>query len=88
MLDFLFKNKRRQELRETPLSDAYRAIIEKNVRYVGGLSEEDRKELFGHVQVFLAEKSFEGCGGLELTDEIKVTIAAQACILLLHRESD
>ena len=31
---------------------------------------------------------FEGCGGLELTDEIKVTIAAQACLLLLHRETD
>jgi len=38
--------------------------------------------------VFLAEKSFEGCGGLELTDEIRVTIAAQACLLLLHREPE
>jgi Mlc titration factor MtfA (ptsG expression regulator) len=40
------------------------------------------------VQVFVAEKHFEGCGGLELTDEIRVTIAAQACLLLLHRETD
>jgi Mlc titration factor MtfA (ptsG expression regulator) len=38
--------------------------------------------------VFLAEKHFEGCGGLALTDEIRVTIAAQACLLLLHRETD
>jgi Mlc titration factor MtfA (ptsG expression regulator) len=38
--------------------------------------------------VFLAEKTFEGCGGLELTREIKLTIAAQACLLLLHRETD
>ena len=38
------------------------------------------------VQVFLAEKRFEGCGGLEITDEIKVTIAAQACMLLLNRK--
>ena len=30
----------------------------------------------------------EGCGGLELTDEIRLTIAAQACLLLLHRETD
>ena len=36
--------------------------------------------------MFLAEKKFEGCGGLEITDEIRVTIAAQACLLLLHRE--
>lgn len=42
----------------------------------------------GHVRVFLAEKNFEGCGGLELTDEIRVTIAAQACLLLLHRKTD
>ena len=48
----------------------------------------DRRELQGLVQIFLAEKTFEGCGGLELTDEIKVTIAAQACLLLLHRQTD
>ena len=40
------------------------------------------------MQVFLAEKKFEGCAGLELDDEIRVTIAAQACLLLLHRETD
>ena len=45
-------------------------------------------ELQGLVQVLLAEKIFEGCGGLVLTDEIKVTIAAQACLLLLHRDTD
>jgi len=33
-------------------------------------------------------KALEGCGGLELTDEIRVTIAAQACLLLLHRDTD
>ena len=48
----------------------------------------DRAELLGHVQVFLAEKRFEGCGGLAITDEVRVTIAAQACLLLLHRETD
>jgi hypothetical protein len=38
--------------------------------------------------VFLAEKHFEGCGGLQMTDEAQVTIAAQACVLLLHRQTD
>ncbi len=88
VLDFLFKKKRREELRNTPLSDADRALVERNVPYVARLSDEDRAELEGHVQVFLAEKSFEGCGGLELTGEMRLTIAAQACLLLLHRESD
>ena len=40
------------------------------------------------MQVFLAEKQFEGCGGLVLTEEISVTIAAGACVLLLHRKTD
>ena len=48
----------------------------------------DQEELQGHIQVFLAEKNFEGCGGLKLTAEMKVIIAAQACLLLLHRETD
>jgi Mlc titration factor MtfA (ptsG expression regulator) len=52
------------------------------------LPVEDRRELEGHIQVFFAEKNFEGCGGLVLVEEIKVTIAAQACVLLLHREAD
>jgi len=38
--------------------------------------------------VFLAEKRFEGCGGFAITDEVRVTIAAQACLLLLHRKTD
>jgi hypothetical protein len=45
-------------------------------------------ELQGHTQVFMAEKNFEGCGGLAMTDEIKVRVAAQACVLLLHRDTD
>jgi Mlc titration factor MtfA (ptsG expression regulator) len=60
----------------------------KNVPYLAKLDEAERAELEGRARIFLAEKSFEGCGGLEMTEEIKVTIAAQACILLLHRETD
>jgi Mlc titration factor MtfA (ptsG expression regulator) len=52
------------------------------------LPPEDQQELLRHTQVLLAEKHFEGCGGLELTDEIRVTVAAQASVLLLHRKTD
>ncbi len=71
-----------------PFPPAWLAFIEKNVPIYNRLPQVDREELQGHIQVFLDEKYFEGCGGLELTDEIKVTIAAQACVLLLHRETD
>ena len=63
-------------------------MIERNVAFFHRLSVNDKAELLGHIQVFLAEKRFEGCAGLELTDEIRVTIAAQACLLLLHRKTD
>jgi Mlc titration factor MtfA (ptsG expression regulator) len=87
MFDF-FKNRRRAALREQPLTDSERAILKKNVPYLTKLDDDDREELDGLVRIFLAEKAFEGCGGLALTEEIKVTIAAQACLLLLHRETD
>src|SRR5580704_14246175 len=82
------KRRRREAVRRGAFPAAWRAIIEKNVPYVASLSLEDRQELLGHVQVFLAEKRFEGCGGLSITDEVRVTIAAQACVLLLHRQTD
>jgi Mlc titration factor MtfA (ptsG expression regulator) len=84
----LFKDWRRERLRALPFPAEWQRIIERNVAAFGRLSPEDQRELLGHTQVLLAEKHFEGCGGLELTDEIRVTVAAQACILLLHRATD
>ena len=72
----------------TPLPPEARGWIENNVPYVRSLPEADRRELEGLVQVFLEDKWFEGAGGLELTDEIRVTISAQACMLLLRRDTD
>ncbi len=63
-------------------------IIKKNVPYYNILPADDKKELQQHILIFLAEKYFEGCGGLKITDEIKITIAAYACILLLHRKTN
>jgi Mlc titration factor MtfA (ptsG expression regulator) len=83
-----FKRRRRGAIRQRPFPAEWRAFIEKNVPYAACLSIKDQNELFGHVQVFLAEKRFEGCGGLQITDEIRVTVAAQACVLLLHRDTD
>jgi len=40
------------------------------------------------IHVFLAEKSFEGADGLAVGDDVRVMIAAQACLLLLHRDTD
>ena len=87
VLDYL-RARRRARLRATPVPPAWRTTVERNLPIFRRLPSADQAELLGHVQVFLAEKHFEGCGGLELTEEIRVTIAAQACLLLLHRETD
>jgi len=47
------------------------------------LEDAERAHLRALIQVFIAEKNWEGAGGLELTDEIRVTISAQACLLLM-----
>lgn len=85
---FGFKRRRRQRLRGRPFPPEWLALIARHVPYYHELTPPDQDELRGHVQVFLAEKRFEGCGGQEITDEVRVTIAAQACLLLLHRETD
>ena len=85
---FGFTHRRRAKLRAEPVPEAWRAIIEQNVGIFLRLPVADQAELLAHMQVFLAEKHFEGAGGLDITDEIRVTIAAQACLLLLHRDTD
>jgi Mlc titration factor MtfA (ptsG expression regulator) len=87
ILGFL-KRRRRRRVRMRPFPAAWESVIARNVAVFPRLPAKDQAELRGHVQVFLAEKYFEGCGGLAITDEIRVTIAAQACLLLLHRETD
>jgi hypothetical protein len=82
------KEKRRQKLRTLPFPEAWVHLLEKGVPLYRRLPPADRDELHGHVHIFLDEKRFAGCGGLEITDEIRVVIAAQACVLLLHRETD
>src|ERR1041384_3215284 len=66
-----------------PIPDIWDGIVEHGVPLARGLSSDERERLLRLVQVFLAEKHFEGCGGLTLTEEMKVTIAAEACLLLL-----
>src|SRR5436305_1089492 len=87
MLGF-FKDRHRKRLKARPLPNEWLKVIKARVAFFVRLAVADQAELLEHVQVFLAEKSFEGCAGQEITDEVRVTIAAQACLLLLHRKTD
>jgi hypothetical protein len=78
---------RRKRMLAAPFPAEWEQIVRKNVPLYNRLPESLREQLRGLVNVFLAEKKFEGCGELEITDEIRVTIAAQACMLLLNRKT-
>ncbi len=84
---FGFNRRRRERLRTQPVPGTWRETVAQNVAIFRRLPASDQSELLGHMQVLLAEKHFEGAGGLEMTDEIRVTIAAQASLLLLHRRT-
>ncbi len=83
----LARQARRKRLLATPFPEAWRQIIEKNVPLYRRLPQALQQQLEGLIHVFLNEKHFEGCGGLEIDDTIRVTIAAQACLLLLNRKT-
>jgi Mlc titration factor MtfA (ptsG expression regulator) len=70
-----------------PLAPGQLAIIERNVDQYRGMPAPLRQQLQRLVKQFLHQKRFVGCAGLELTEEMRVTIAAQACLLLLNRPS-
>ena len=74
---------KRKKLQNQPAPAAWFAIMERNARFVTSLSSEQRKQLVARMQVFVAEKYWEGCRGFEITEEVRVTIAAHACRLTL-----
>jgi len=80
-------NTQRKRLLAEPFKPEWRGILEKNVPLYNRLPAELKEQLEGLINVFLAEKQFEGCGGQEITDEIRMTIAGQACMLLLNRKT-
>ncbi|MEW6990984.1 zinc-dependent peptidase [Colwelliaceae bacterium 6441] len=77
----------RDKIRNQPFKKEWRKIIQRRVPYFRKMPADLQLQLKQHIQVFLTEKSFVGCNGVKITDEIKVTVAAQACLLLLNRKT-
>lgn len=79
--------RKRAKLRAQAFPAAWRNILKRRVPYVRLMPTDLQLQLKQHMQVFLAEKAFIGCNGLHITDEVRVTIAAHACLLILNRPS-
>lgn len=76
------RSRRRAEILQTPFPEAWRETLAQCVGPWARWDRAERERLEHLVQVFVAEKNFEGLGGLELDDHMRVTIAGQACLLI------
>jgi Mlc titration factor MtfA (ptsG expression regulator) len=84
----LLKHLRRDRLLAQPFPTEWFGYLDRNVVHYRHLSLDEQAKLRDDLRVFIAEKNWEGCRGLQLTDEIKVTIAAYASLLVLALEPD
>jgi Mlc titration factor MtfA (ptsG expression regulator) len=80
------KNRRRRGLLGQPFPPEWRSWLDRDMALYRLLPEPKQAKLQDLIKVFIAEKNWEGCGGLALRDEMKVTISAQACLMALGFE--
>lgn len=85
---FWIRGRRRKRLLDTLLEESQRAVVERAIPYCRRLPPDGRQRLEGLVNIFLEEIDFEGCGGQEITDEVRLTVAGRASVLLVGREGD
>ena len=81
-----WKRQRRRRIQSRPWPAEWNHYLFENVGVFRGLNGDERGRLQDRIQVFLEETHWEGCDGLTLTDDIKLTIAGHACLLLLGVE--
>jgi len=77
------KKRRRDRLLAKAFPPEWSAILSRNVKHYSLLNETEQSKLRDDLRVLIAETNWEGCGGLAITDDVRVTIAAQASLLLL-----
>ena len=83
-----FRERRRKKILSVPFPVEWERYIQKCIPYYQCLSKEEKKRLQDLIQIFIAEKHWLGCGGLGLNDEIRVTIATFACLMILALPND
>lgn len=88
MLFSWFRDRRRRKLWQIPWPTAWMQILDRNVGHYQLLPSKQQKQLRDIARILIAEKYWEGCNGLVINDEVKVTISAQAALLLLGLDHD
>ncbi len=83
MLFSWLRQRRRRKLIATPFPEEWENTLRQSVGHFSLISAEQQQKMRDGVRVMLAEKEWEGCRGLELTDAMRVVIAASAGVLIL-----
>ena len=82
---FFYRGWIRDRRLQEPFPRSWQQILESRVPVYNRLPSRLRHQLEQHAQLFLAEKSFYGCDGFEIDDNVRVTIAGHACLLIVAR---
>jgi len=82
------RNRRRAKLLSKSFPDEWLGYLERNLTHYRYLTSEEQLWLRNAVLFFVAEKNWEGCNGLVVTDEMRVTIAAHACLMALGLDGE
>lgn len=84
---WFFRKRRRRKLLAEPMPAVWRRTLQEHMVHFRMLGPKQREKLENKARVFVAETHWEGCGGLELNDRMRILIAANACLLVLENEA-
>ncbi|HWK55596.1 MAG TPA: M90 family metallopeptidase [Hyphomicrobiales bacterium] len=85
---FVYPRWRRRHLLAQPFPADWLALMDARLPRLRRLQPQERRQLLDRMRLFLAGKQFHGCAGLQVTEAMRVIVAAQACLLLLNREGE
>ncbi len=74
-----------QQARRAPFAENWLRLVRQTLPFYDNMPPPLQQQLLNHINKFLYFKQFVGCAGLVVTEEMRVTIAACACLLLLNR---
>lgn len=85
---FGFRSRRRRRLLAQPFPAAWQATLHRDVGLYALLDVAERTALRDALRVFIAEKSWEGAKDFDVTDRMRVIVAANACLLTLAMDGE
>lgn len=80
-----WQNRRRNQ---APFPPEWEVIVARYLPFFSRMPEALKQQLRNQIKHFIANKRFVGCAGQRIDDEVRISIAAQACLLILGRAGD